>query len=76
VLPLLGGEFSVPDYNKYAHLAAADPVGDLRQATGGKLSRSTKAAIVVEPAEASEVAPIVVDETGTHHTMMGMITPF
>lgn len=35
-------EFLVPDYNKFADLTAADPVADLRQATGGKLSRSAR----------------------------------
>ena len=35
-------EFSVPDYNKFVDLTAADPVGDLREATGGRLSRSAR----------------------------------
>jgi DNA-binding CsgD family transcriptional regulator len=35
-------EFLIPDYNKFADLTAADPVGDLRQATGGRLSRSAR----------------------------------
>jgi hypothetical protein len=35
-------KFLVPDYNRFADLTAADPVGDLRQATGGKLSRSAR----------------------------------
>jgi DNA-binding CsgD family transcriptional regulator len=40
--PLWEHEFLIPDYNKFADLIAADPVGDLRQATGGKLSRSAR----------------------------------
>jgi DNA-binding CsgD family transcriptional regulator len=35
-------EFTVPDFNKFTDLTAADPVGDLRQATGGRLSRSAR----------------------------------
>jgi len=35
-------EFLVPDYNKFADLTPARPVGDLREATGGKLSRSAR----------------------------------
>lgn len=35
-------EFLIPDYNKFADLTPANPVGDLRQATGGKLSRSAR----------------------------------
>jgi DNA-binding CsgD family transcriptional regulator len=35
-------EFTVPDFNKFADLTAADPVGDLRQATGGRLGRSAR----------------------------------
>ena len=38
--PFWEHEFLIPDYNKFADLTQADPVGDLRQATGGKLSRS------------------------------------
>ena len=40
--PIWEHEFLIPDYNKYADLTAADPVGDLREATGGKLSRSAR----------------------------------
>jgi DNA-binding CsgD family transcriptional regulator len=40
--PFWEHEFLIPDYNKFADLTAADPVGDLRQATGGKLSRSAR----------------------------------
>ena len=40
--PIWEHEFVIPDYNKFADLTAADPVGDLRQATGGKLSRSAR----------------------------------
>jgi DNA-binding CsgD family transcriptional regulator len=35
-------ELMVPDYNKFEDLTAADPVGDLRRATGGKLARSAR----------------------------------
>lgn len=35
-------EFLVPDYNKFADLTPRNPVGDLREATGGKLSRSPR----------------------------------
>jgi DNA-binding CsgD family transcriptional regulator len=35
-------EFLIPDYNKFADLPVADPVGDLRDATGGRLSRSAR----------------------------------
>jgi len=40
--PFWEHEFLIPDYNKFADLAASDPVGDLRIATGGKLSRSAR----------------------------------
>lgn len=40
--PLGENEFLVPDYNKFADLTPAHPVGDLREATGGKLSRSPR----------------------------------
>ena len=40
--PLGENEFLVPDYNKFAYLTPAHPVGDLREATGGKLSRSPR----------------------------------
>jgi DNA-binding CsgD family transcriptional regulator len=40
--PFWEHEFLIPDYNKFADLTEADPVGDLRQATGGKLSRSAR----------------------------------
>jgi hypothetical protein len=40
--PIWEHEFLIPDYNKFADLTAADPVGDLRQATGGRLSRSAR----------------------------------
>lgn len=40
--PFWEHELLVPDFNKFADLTAADPVGDLRQATGGKLSRSPR----------------------------------
>jgi DNA-binding CsgD family transcriptional regulator len=35
-------EFLVPDYNKFADLTPDRPVGDLRLATGGQLSRSPR----------------------------------
>ena len=40
--PFWEHEFLIPDYNKFADLTPADPVGDLRQATGGRLSRSAR----------------------------------
>jgi DNA-binding CsgD family transcriptional regulator len=40
--PFWEHEFLVTDYNKFRDLTAAEPVGDLRQATGGKLSRSPR----------------------------------
>jgi DNA-binding CsgD family transcriptional regulator len=40
--PFWEHEFLIPDFNKFADLTAADPVGDLRQATGGKLNRSAR----------------------------------
>jgi DNA-binding CsgD family transcriptional regulator len=35
-------EFCIPDYNKFADLTPRNPVGDLREATGGRLSRSPR----------------------------------
>ena len=49
--PFWEHEFLIPDFNKFADLSPADPVGDLRQATGGKLTvalataRSTRSPI-------------------------------
>jgi DNA-binding CsgD family transcriptional regulator len=40
--PFWEHEFLIPDYNKFADLTPADPVGDLRVATGGRLSRSAR----------------------------------
>jgi DNA-binding CsgD family transcriptional regulator len=40
--PFWEHEFLIPDYNKFADLSPTDPVGDLRMATGGKLSRSAR----------------------------------
>jgi DNA-binding CsgD family transcriptional regulator len=40
--PFWEHEFLVPDYNKFAELTPADPVGDLREATGGRLARSAR----------------------------------
>jgi hypothetical protein len=40
--PIWEHEFLIPDYNKFADLTAADPVGDLRHTTGGRLSRSAR----------------------------------
>jgi DNA-binding CsgD family transcriptional regulator len=40
--PFWEHEFLIPDYNKFADLTPANPVGDLREATGGKLSRSAR----------------------------------
>ena len=40
--PFWEHEFLIPDYNKFGDLSPADPVGDLREATGGKLSRSAR----------------------------------
>ena len=40
--PFWEHEFFVPDYNKFTHLTAANPIGDLRIATGDKLSRSAR----------------------------------
>jgi DNA-binding CsgD family transcriptional regulator len=40
--PFWEHEFLIPDFNKFADLTPADPVGDLRVATGGKLSRSAR----------------------------------
>lgn len=41
-LPFWEHEFLIPDYNKFADLTPADPVADLRTATGGRLSRSPR----------------------------------
>lgn len=40
--PFWEHEFLIPDYNKFADLTPADPVGDLREATGGRLARSAR----------------------------------
>jgi DNA-binding CsgD family transcriptional regulator len=40
--PVWEHEFLIPDYNKFTDLTPDNPVGDLRQATGGKLSRSAR----------------------------------
>jgi DNA-binding CsgD family transcriptional regulator len=40
--PFWEHEFLIPDFNKFADLSPANPVGDLREATGGKLSRSAR----------------------------------
>jgi DNA-binding CsgD family transcriptional regulator len=40
--PFWEHEFMIPDFNKFADLTPANPVGDLRLATGGKLSRSAR----------------------------------
>jgi DNA-binding CsgD family transcriptional regulator len=40
--PFWEHEFLVPDYNKFADLTPANPVGDLRAATGGRLARSAR----------------------------------
>jgi DNA-binding CsgD family transcriptional regulator len=40
--PFWEHEFLIPDYNKFADFTPADPAGDLRQATGGKLARSAR----------------------------------
>jgi DNA-binding CsgD family transcriptional regulator len=40
--PFWEHEFLIPDYNKFVDLTPAEPVGDLRLATGGKLSRSAR----------------------------------
>ena len=40
--PFWEHEFLIPDYNKFADLTPADPVGDLRLATGGRLARSAR----------------------------------
>jgi DNA-binding CsgD family transcriptional regulator len=40
--PFWEHEFLIPDYNKFADLSPTDPVGDLRLATGGRLSRSAR----------------------------------
>jgi DNA-binding CsgD family transcriptional regulator len=40
--PFWEHEFLIPDYNKFADLTPADPVGDLREATGGRLTRSAR----------------------------------
>jgi DNA-binding CsgD family transcriptional regulator len=40
--PFWEHEFLIPDYNKFADLTPADPVGDLRESTGGRLTRSAR----------------------------------
>lgn len=40
--PFWEHELLVADYNKFAELTVADPVADLRQATGGQLTRSAR----------------------------------
>jgi DNA-binding CsgD family transcriptional regulator len=40
--PFWEHEFLIPDYNKFVDLTPADPVGDLREATGGRLARSAR----------------------------------
>lgn len=40
--PFWEHEFLVPDYNKFADLDPADPVADLREATGGRPTRSAR----------------------------------
>ena len=40
--PFWEHEHLVPDYNKFADLTPANPVGDLREATGGRLNRSAR----------------------------------
>ncbi|MGZ4183208.1 MAG: hypothetical protein ACXVUL_21310 [Solirubrobacteraceae bacterium] len=40
--PFWEHEFLVPDFNKFTDLTPAEPVADLREATGGKLSRSAR----------------------------------
>src|SRR5689334_18916216 len=40
--PFWEHEFLIPDFNKFADLTIDNPVGDLRQATGGKLARSAR----------------------------------
>jgi DNA-binding CsgD family transcriptional regulator len=40
--PFWEHEFLVPDFNKFTDLTPAEPVADLRKATGGKLSRSAR----------------------------------
>jgi DNA-binding CsgD family transcriptional regulator len=40
--PFWEHEFLIPDFNKFADFTPADPVGDLRVATGGKLARSAR----------------------------------
>src|SRR5262249_5103667 len=35
-------EFLIPDFNKFSDLEPADPVADLRVATGGRLTRSAR----------------------------------
>lgn len=40
--PFWEHEFLIPDYNKFADLTPTDPVGDLREATGGRLARSAR----------------------------------
>ncbi|MCW3001122.1 MAG: Transcriptional regulator LuxR family [Conexibacter sp.] len=40
--PFWEHEFLIPDYNKFADFTPAEPVGDLRRATGGKPARSAR----------------------------------
>ena len=40
--PFWEHEFLIPDFNKFTDLTPADPVADLRVATGGKLTRSAR----------------------------------
>jgi DNA-binding CsgD family transcriptional regulator len=40
--PFWEHEYLIPDFNKFADLTPANPVGDLREATGGRLSRSAR----------------------------------
>ncbi len=40
--PFWEHEFLVPDFNKFSDLTPADPVADLRLATGGRLTRSAR----------------------------------
>jgi DNA-binding CsgD family transcriptional regulator len=40
--PFWEHEFLVPDFNKFIHLSPTQPVADLREATGDKLSRSPR----------------------------------
>jgi DNA-binding CsgD family transcriptional regulator len=40
--PFWEHEYLIPDFNKFADLTVDDPVGDLREATGGRLARSAR----------------------------------